>query len=116
VIANDVTANDNGHGVYSPGRVAIDGLTATNKAVYGVGARRLRLRNSIVTGSGSGIDLWTRSRPSTLDRGHDDPSRGESRRGTPSAEVRRVPFGAHTARRTTPRVVPTINMNLDVTP
>lgn len=61
-----MTANDNGYGVYSPGRVVIDGLTATNSGTYGVGARRLRLRNSIVTGSGSGIDLWTHSRPSTL--------------------------------------------------
>lgn len=64
--ATGVIANDNAYGVYSNGKVAIDGLTATNSTYYGVAARRLRLRNSTVTGSQSGIDLWTRSRPSTL--------------------------------------------------
>jgi hypothetical protein len=63
--ANGVTANDDAYGLYSPGKVAIDGLTATNSTYYGVAACRLRLRTSTVTGSQSGIDLWTRSRPST---------------------------------------------------
>jgi hypothetical protein len=66
LIANGVTANDNAYGVYSPGGVAVDGLIATNNGLYGVAARRLRLRNATVTGSQSGIDLWTRSRPSTF--------------------------------------------------
>ena len=64
--ASAVTTNDNGNGIYSFGKVVVDGLTATNNTSYGVAARRLRLLNATVTGSQSGIDLWTRSRPSTV--------------------------------------------------
>ena len=64
---NAITTDGNAYGVYSLRTVAIEGLTATNNTYYGAAARRLRLRTGSVTGSQSGIDLWTRSRPSIVD-------------------------------------------------
>lgn len=64
--AKGVTADGNGNGLYSHGKIRAEDVTATNSLQYGVAARRLRLRTATVTGSQSGIDLWTQSRPSTF--------------------------------------------------
>lgn len=62
--ATNVQSNNNGHGVFGLNKIRIDGLTATNNVYNGVFCRKLRLLNATVTGSQSGVDLNTRSRPS----------------------------------------------------